>query len=97
MEEKNKKEEYGPSGSHFIYSVLLLLLITNPILCMFNAKNDTSYNQLRTNKKRTMKGEMNEFKWKYVKCIYIKVDFKCSVKVSLGKKYYVDNTARGNI
>jgi len=44
MEEKNKKEEYGPSGSHFIYSVLLLLLITNPILCMFNAKNDTSYN-----------------------------------------------------
>lgn len=43
-----------------------------------------------------MKGEMNEFKWKYVKRIYIKVDFKCSVKVSLGKKYYVNNTARKN-
>ncbi len=45
---------------------------------------------------RTIKGEMNEFKWKYVKHIYIKVDFKCSVKVSLGKKYYVNNTTREN-
>ena len=43
-----------------------------------------------------MNGEMNELKWRYVKHIYIKVDFKCSVKVSLEKKYYMNDTAREN-
>jgi hypothetical protein len=47
-EEKNKKEEYGPSGSHFIFSVYFLcfiaILVINPILCMFNAKNEIFYN-----------------------------------------------------